>query len=185
MKFIPFALIGLVIILIIWVIGAYNGFVKLRNKVEEAFSTMDVYLKKRYDLIPNIVETVKGYAKHEAQTLQNVIEARNMAASATTTEGRVEGENALQSTLKSLFAIAEAYPDLKANQNFISLQAQLTEMEGEIANARKYYNAIVKTFNTKVEMFPSNIIAKIFNFTRKTLFVVDEEAQRQNVSVQF
>lgn len=185
MGFLPYIVIGIIAVIAIWVVGAYNGFIKLRNRVEEAFSTMDVYLKKRYDLIPNIVETVKGYAKHEAQTLEKVIAARNMAQSATTTEGRVEGENMLQGTLKSLFAIAEAYPDLKANANFISLQGQLTEMEGEIANARKFYNAVVKTFNTKVEVFPSNIIAKLFKFTRKTMFVVDEEAQRQNVSVQF
>lgn len=185
MEFLPIIIGGIIVIILIWVIGAYNGFVKMRNKVEEAFATMDVYLKKRYDLIPNLVETVKGYAKHESQTLENVIAARNMAASATTTEGKVAGENALQGTLKSLFAIAEAYPDLKANSNFISLQGQLTEMEGEIANSRKYYNAIVKTFNTKVEVFPSNIIAKLFKFTRKTMFEVEEAEQRQNVKVQF
>lgn len=177
--------IAVIVIIVLWIAGAYNGFVKMRNKVEEAFSTMDVYLTKRYDLIPNIVETVKGYAKHESQTLEKVIAARNMAANASTIEGKVEGENALQGTLKSLFAIAEAYPDLKANSNFINLQNQLTEMEGEIANARKYYNAVVKTFNTKVEMFPNNIIASIFKFTRKPLFEVDDEGQRKNVKVQF
>jgi LemA protein len=182
---IVYAVIAVAVILAIWVIGAYNGFVKLRNQVEEAFATMDVYLKKRYDLIPNLVETVKGYAKHESETLEKVIAARNMAASATTTEGKVEGENMLQGTLKTLFAIAEAYPDLKANAQFINLQAQLSDMEGEIANARKYYNAIVKTFNTKVEVFPSNIIAKLFKFTRKTMFEVEEADQRQNVKVQF
>ena len=116
---------GIAVLLIIWVIAAYNGFIKLKNSIEEAFSTMDVYLKKRYDLIPNLVETVKGYATHERETLASVIEARNMAASATTVEGRIEGENALQSTLKSLFAVAEAYPDLKANTNFLELQADL------------------------------------------------------------
>jgi LemA protein len=185
MAFLPYIVGGILLLIVIWFISAYNGFIKLRNQVEEAFATMDVYLKKRYDLIPNIVETVKGYAKHEAQTLENVVAARNMAANATTTEGKVAGENTLQSALKSLFAIAEAYPDLKANSNFISLQAQLSEMEGEIANARKYYNAVVKTFNTKVEVFPSNIIAKLFNFTRKTMFEVEEAEQRQNVNVQF
>lgn len=179
------AIVVVVVLIGIWVIGAYNGFVKMRNKVEEAFATMDVYLKKRYDLIPNLVETVKGYAKHESQTLENVIAARNMAAGAKTTEEKVAGENALQGTLKSLFAVAEAYPDLKANANFISLQGQLTEMEGEIANSRKFYNAIVKEFNTKVEVFPSNIIAKLFKFTRKTMFEVEDAEQRQNVKVQF
>lgn len=179
-------IIGAVIVLVVfWVIGAYNGFIKLRNKVEEAFATMDVYLKKRYDLIPNLVETVKGYAKHESETLQKVISARNMAANATSTEEKVAGENMLQGTLKSLFAIAEAYPDLKANAEFMNLQSQLSEMEGEIANSRKYYNAIVKEFNTKVEVFPSNIIAKLFKFTRKTMFEVEEAEQRQNVKVQF
>lgn len=185
MQYLPFVIVGIIVIVLIWVIGAYNGFVKMRNKVEEAFATMDVYLKKRYDLIPNLVETVKGYAKHESQTLENVIAARNMAANATTTEEKVAGENALQGTLRSLFAVAEAYPDLKANSNFISLQGQLTEMEGEIANSRKYYNAVVKTFNTKVEVFPSNIIAKLFKFTRKTMFEVEEAEQRQNVKVEF
>lgn len=142
-------------------------------------------MTKRYDLIPNLVETVKGYAKHESQTLEKVIAARNMAAGAKTTEEKVAGENMLQGTLKTLFAIAEAYPELKANTNFINLQGQLTEMEGEIANSRKYYNAIVKTFNTKVELFPSNLIAGLFKFTRKTMFEVEEAEQRQNVKVQF
>jgi LemA protein len=185
MGYLPIIVIVLVVVLAFWVISAYNGFIKLRNKVEEAFATMYVYLKKRYDLIPNLVETVKGYAKHESQTLENVIAARNMAAGAKTTEEKVAGENALQGTLKSLFAVVEAYPDLKANTQFINLQGQLTEMEGEIANSRKYYNAIVKTFNTKVEVFPSNIVAKLFKFTRKTMFEVEDAEQRQNVKVQF
>ena len=186
MKFLPLIIIGgIVLIIVMWVVGAYNGFVKMRNKVEEAFATMDVYLKKRYDLIPNLVETVKGYAKHESETLENVIAARNMAAGAQTTEEKVAGENALQGTLRSLFAVAEAYPDLKANSNFINLQGQLNEMEGEIANSRKFYNAIVKEFNTKVEVFPSNIVAKLFKFSRKTMFEVEDAEQRQNVKVQF
>jgi len=168
-----------------WVISAYNGFIRLRNMVEEAFSTMDVYLKKRYDLIPNLVETVKGYAAHEKTTLENVVQARNMAADAKTIEGRIQGENMLQSTLRSLFAVAEAYPDLKANQNFMDLQSQLQRIEDEIANARKYYNAVVKEFNTKAESFPSNIIAGIFNFTRKTMFEVNDETEREAVKVQF
>ncbi|MGI6730870.1 MAG: LemA family protein [Anaerovoracaceae bacterium] len=178
-------IIVIIVILIIWAIGAYNGFVRLRNMVEEAFSTMDVYLKKRYDLIPNLVGTVKGYAAHEAGTLEKVVQARNFAAGATTMEEKVRGENMLQGTLKSLFAIAEAYPDLKANTNFIDLQSQLQRTEDEIANSRKYYNAVVKEFNTKTETFPSNIIAGIFNFTRKTLFEVSEEAEREAVRVSF
>lgn len=174
-----------VAVIIIWFVMAYNGFIKLRNKVEEAFSTMDVYLMKRYDLIPNLVETVKGYAKHESGTLEKVIAARNTAMNATTVEDKAAGENAFQSTLKSIFALSEAYPDLKANANFIDLQGQLQSMEGEIASSRKFYNAVVKEFNTKVEVFPSNIIAGIFHFKRKPLFEVDDGEQRKNVKVEF
>ena len=170
---------------VLWVIGAYNGFIRMRNAVEEAFSTMDVYMKKRYDLIPNLVETVKGYAAHEAGTFEKVVQARNMAQNATTVEDRIKGENMLTGTLKSLFAIAEAYPDLKANTNFMDLQAQLQKVEEDIANSRKFYNAVVREFNTKVESFPSNIIAGIFGFVRKPMFEVSEEAERQNVKVQF
>ena len=146
-------ILAIIVILSIWVISAYNGFIRLRNMVEEAFSTMDVYLKKRYDLIPNLVETVKGYAKHETGTLEKVVEARNFAAGAKTIEGRIQGENMLENTLRSLFALAEAYPDLKANTNFLDLQSQLQRIEDEIANSRKYYNAIVKELNTKIESF--------------------------------
>lgn len=176
---------AIVLILIIWFIAQYNGFVALKNKVEEAFATMDVYLKKRYDLIPNLVETVKGYAKHESETLENVIAARNTAAGATTIEDKINGENILQGTLKSLFAVAEAYPDLKANTNFLDLQNQLKQIEDEIANSRKFYNAVVKTFNIKTEQFPSNIVAGMFHFTRKPMFEVSDEAQRENVQVKF
>lgn len=169
----------------VWAVSAYNGFIRLRNMVDEAFATMDVYLKKRYDLIPNLVETVKGYAAHEKATLEKVVQARNFAADAKTIEGRIQGENMLQGTLRSLFAIAEAYPDLKANQNFLDLQSQLQRIEDDIANSRKYYNAVVKEFNIKTESFPSNIIAGIFNFTRRTMFEVNDEAEREAVKVQF
>ena len=178
-------ILGIAVLCAIWVITAYNGFVRLRNTVEEAFSTMDVYLKKRYDLIPNLVETVKGYAAHEAGTLEKVVQARNFAAGAKTIEDKIQGENMLQGTLKSLFAIAEAYPDLKANTNFLDLQKQLQRIEEDIANSRKYYNAVVKEFNIKTESFPSNIIAGIFNFTRRTMFEVNDEAEREAVKVQF
>ncbi|MDD4583864.1 MAG: LemA family protein [Eubacteriales bacterium] len=178
-------IIGIIVLLTIWVIAAYNGFIKLRNMVEEAFATMDVYLKKRYDLIPNLVETVKGYASHEASTLEKVIQARNMAASAGSMEEKIKGENMLTGALRNLFALAEAYPDLKANTNFLDLQGQLQRMEDEIANSRKYYNAIVKEYNTKTEMFPSNIIAGIFRFVRKPLFEVSDETERERVEVKF
>lgn len=146
---------------------------------------MDVYLKKRYDLIPNLVETVKGYATHEKDTLEKVIAARNMAQGAATIEDKIAGENMLQGTLKTLFAVAEGYPDLKANTNFLDLQNQLKQLEDDIANSRKYYNAVVKQFNTKCEMFPSNIIASIFHFERKPMFEVESAEERQNVQVKF
>lgn len=180
-------IIALIVIavIVIAVIVMYNGFIKLKNNCEEAFATMDVYLKKRYDLIPNLVETVKGYAAHEKETLTNVIEARNMAQGAATVEEKIAGENQLQGTLKSLFAIAENYPDLKANQNFLDLQNQLKKVEEDIANSRKYYNAVVKQFNVKCEAFPSNIIAGIFKFEKKAMFEVDSAEERQNVKVSF
>ena len=174
-----------VALLVIYLITCYNSFVKLNNKIKEAYATMDVYLKKRYDLIPNLVETVKGYAKHEQGTLEKVIQARNMAMNAGSVDERVEGENILSGTLKSLFALSESYPDLKANENFVSLQSDLNRMEEEIASSRKYYNAIVNTFNTKTEVFPSNLIANMFGFGVKPLFEVENENERQNVKVEF
>ena len=172
-------------VIVVWLIAAYNGFVRANNNCEEAFATMDVYMKKRYDLIPNLVETVKGYAAHESNTLQKVVEARNMAQSASTVEERAQAENILSGTMKSLFAISEAYPDLKANQNFMDLQSQLQRIEDEIANSRKYYNAVVKIFNNKCQMFPSNIIANVFHYTRKPMFEVENEEERRNVKVDF
>ena len=176
---------AVVAILVIRVIASYNGFIKAKNNVEESFSTMDVYLKKRYDLIPNLVETVKGYAKHETETLNKVISARNMAEGAATMEDKIQGENMLTGTLRSLFAVAENYPDLKANENFMDLQGQLRQVEEDIANARKYYNAVVKLYNNKCEMFPTNILAGLFHFDQKPMFEVETEAERQNVKVEF
>lgn len=181
----PIIIAAVVVIIIIWAAAAYNGFVRLRNSIEEAFSTMDVYLKKRYDLIPNLVETVKGYAKHEKGTLESVISARNMAVSAASLEDRVEKENMLAGALRNLFALAESYPDLKANTNFLDLQGQLSRIEDEIANSRKYYNAVVKSYNIKTESFPSAIIAAMFRFTRKPMFEVANVQERENVRVQF
>ncbi len=178
-------IIVIVAVIVIYLISAYNNFVKLSNKIKEAFATMDVYLKKRYDLIPNLVETVKGYAKHEQGTLEKVISARNMAMNASNVGDKIEGENVLSGTLKSLFALSENYPDLKANQNFVSLQNDLNRMEEEIASSRKYYNAIVNTFNTKTEVFPTNIIANMFGFSAKPLFEVNNEEERENVKVEF
>ena len=166
-------IIGIIVVLALIFVGMYNSFIKLKNSCDEAYSTMDVYLKKRFDLIPNLVETVKGYAAHEKETLQNVIAARNNLQNASTPEEKLAGENALQGTLKTLFAVAEAYPDLKANTNFLDLQNQLKGVENDIANSRKYYNAVVKQFNTKCEMFPSNIVAGICHFDKKPMFEVD------------
>lgn len=174
-----------VLVVVVWLISSYNGFVKLRNKTEEAYSAMDVSLKKRYDLIPNFVETVKGYAKHESETLEKVIAARNSAMSASTPADKIEKDNVLTGTLRSLFAISENYPDLKANVNFMELQNQLSRIEEEIAGSRRYYNGVVNKFNTKIEMFPGNILAEIFNFERKPLYEVTSEGERENVKVSF
>jgi LemA protein len=175
----------IVLILVIALIAMYNNFVRLRNRVEEAFSTMDVYMKKRFDLVPNLVETVKGYAAHERGTLDEVTSARSMIQNATTPEQRMQGESMLTNTLRSLFAVAENYPDLKANANFMDLQNQLAQLEDEIAQSRKYYNAIVREFNTATETFPSVIVAKLFRFERKPMFEVDDEAERKAPQVQF
>lgn len=180
-------IIALVVVALIalFVISAYNKLVAQRNTVEEAFSTMDVYLTKRFDLIPNLVETVKGYAAHESGTLEKVIAARNAVAGAKNTEDSLKAQGELTNTLTHLFALTESYPDLKANTNFLDLQNQLKGIEGEIANARKYYNGTVRQYNTNLEVFPSNIVAGLFSFTRKPLYEVSSEEKRENVKVQF
>lgn len=170
--------------IIIFFISSYNGFIRLRNKCEEAFATMDAYLKKRWDLIPNLVETVKGYAKHEKETLDAVIKARNMAMGSNGMAELQQNENALAAGLKSLFALSEAYPDLKANTNFLNLQDQLQVVENDILQSRKYYNAVVKSFNTKRELFPQSIIAGMMNLEKKEYFEIDD-TERGNVKVSF
>ena len=185
---IPTIIVAVVVLLIIIVIavcaGTYNSFVKMRNTCEEAWATIDVYLKKRYDLIPNLVETVKGYAKHESGTLEKVTGARNAAMSEDAPRDKIAAENALTGTLRSLFAVAEAYPQLQANTNFLDLQNQLKQIEAELANARKYYNATVRQINTKMETFPSNIIASMMHLKKFDYYEIEEE-ERQNVKVQF
>ncbi len=183
------AIVGIVIavvifLIILWFVATYNKLIGKRNTCEEAFSTMDVYLKKRFDLIPNLVSTVKGYAKHESETLEKVIAARNSGATQTT-EQRMEEENQITGALRQIFALSENYPDLKANQNFLDLQGQLKSIEADIANARKYYNGAVKDFNNSCEKVPSNIVAGMFHFERKPMFEVKEEAERENVKVEF
>ena len=180
--------IVLVIALISWYISTRNAFVRLKNKVEEAWATIDVYLKKRYDLIPNLVETVKGYAKHESGTLEKVVAARSLAMNARTVDEKMQAENNLQSSLKTLFtAVSESYPDLKANSNFLDLQNQLKSLESELESSRRYYNGVVKAFNTKLELFPANIVGSRMGeeYKKRPYFELDSEEERKNVKVSF
>ena len=174
----------IVAILVIVVISMYNNLVKTKNKAEEAEAAIDAHLTQRFDLIPNLVETVKGYAKHEEGTLEKVIQARNAAMSATGVADRDAKDNILSGTLKSLFALSESYPELKANQNFISLQEELSKIEKELLNARKYYNATARTFNDRIMTFPSNIIASMFHF-KKLDYVKAEEGAKVAPKVSF
>ncbi len=174
----------LVLLLVVAVIVLYNRLIVLRNRVDNAWSQIDVQLRRRYDLIPNLVETVKGYMTHEAETLQKVTQARNMAINAGTVKEQGAAENMLTSTLKSLFAVAEAYPDLKANQNFMMLQEELSGTESKIAYARQFYNDSVMSFNTAIQKFPANIIAGILGFSQRDYFEIEVEA-REAVQVKF
>lgn len=176
--------VGILVIVLSLGVLYYNKFVSLRNMVEEAFSSIDVQLKRRYDLIPNLVETVKGYAKHEQTTLENVVKLRNLAQSSNNINDKIKNENMLTSALRSVFAIAESYPELKANENFLSLQGSLNEIENNIQAARRYYNAVVKEYNTLCETFPSLFIAKMFHFSKKEFFSIEEE-EKKNVKVAF
>ncbi|HPL93237.1 MAG TPA: LemA family protein [bacterium] len=176
--------LGVVAALVLWAIGVYNGLIKLKVRTEEAASDIDVQLKRRHDLIPNLVNTVKGYASHEEKTFTAVIEARNKAMAAQTMGEKAEAENMLSNTLKSIFALAEAYPDLKANQNFLHLQSELVDTEDKIQASRRFYNANARDFNTKMQVFPNNILANMFGY-KKFDFYEAVEAERQNVNVQF
>jgi len=169
--------VGVVVVLLILVfILSYNGLVRLRNRIDNAWSQIDVQLKRRYDLIPNLVETVKGYAAHERQTLESVTQARANAINAQGPAQQAEAENVLSGALKSLFAVAEAYPDLKANQNFLSLQEELTSTEDRVAYARQFYNDSVLSYNNKLQTFPRNVIAGMFNFEKREYFEGEPEA---------
>ena len=176
---------GGLVLLVAWLVAVYNGLITLKNRTQEAWSDIDVQLKRRYDLIPNLVETVKGYASHEAQTMEKVIKARAAAMGAQTTHERAEAENMLTGTLKSLFALSENYPDLKANQNFLQLQDDLKDAEDKIQAARRFYNANVRDFNTKIEVFPNNLIAGQMHFKKYEFFEIEDAAQRQAVQVKF
>ena len=164
--------IAIIVLIAIYVLVQYNSFVKLNNRVREAFSTMDVYLKKRWDLIPNIVETVKDYAKHESQVLEDIVKLRNSSYDKMSLSDKIETNQQLSGELSKIMAVAESYPDLKASQNYSDLINQLSKIEDEIANSRKYYNAVVRNLNTKVEMFPSNLIAKMLYFRKARNFII-------------
>lgn len=171
-------------IIALWIIAVYNGLVVLKNQVKNAWAQIDVQLKRRHDLIPNLIETVKGYASHEANTLENVIKARQTAINIDNVKDKAVAENALSGALKSLFAVAENYPDLKANQNFLKLQEELTSTENKIGFARQFYNDAVLSYNNKKEMFPTNIIATIFNFEHRDFFETDA-AEKEVPQVKF
>ena len=171
-------ILGLLVLLVLYAIAAYNGLVRGRNQVENAWSQIDVQLKRRVDLIPNLLETVKGYAAHEKETLDAVVRARNAAIAAPATpEGQAAANQQLTGALRQLFALSEAYPDLKANQNFLALQEELTATEGRIAYSRQYYNDAVLNYNNKLETFPTTIFAKAMNFQKRTYFEADEASR--------
>jgi LemA protein len=180
-------IVGVIALLLLIIASMYNGLITLKNRVNEAMSDMDVQLKRRYDLIPNLVETVKGYAAHEQGTLEKVINARNsaMAISSSDVDNKIKAENELSTTLKSIFALSEAYPDLKANQNFLELQRELSDTEDKIMASRRFYNGNVRDFNTKLEVFPTNIINSMLHFTAYKFYELSDVAQRENVSVKF
>ncbi len=180
--------IAVVAVVLVALVAMYNGLIRLKNRVDEAYSDMDVQMKRRYDLIPNLVETVKGYASHEQVTLEKVISARNQAMNTHQSGSAAEqaqAENFLSSTLKSLFALSENYPDLKANQNFLELQRELTDTEDKIMASRRFYNGNVRDFNTKLQIFPTNIFGKMLGFANRDFFEIKDEAQKEAVKVQF
>ena len=175
-------LLILVVLCVGYYISTFNGFIRLQNMIEEAFSTMDVYLVKRAELIPNIVATVKGYAKHETETLEKVVAARN---SAVTAGDKIAADTELTKAVRQVFALAESYPELKANTNFLNLQQQLSSIEEDIATSRRYYNGVVRQYNTKLQSFPSSLVASAKGLVRQPMFEVSDDSQRQNVKVEF
>ncbi len=182
---ITYIILTIVVLIALWVIMAFNGLVILKNRAKEAWADIDVQLKRRYDLIPNLVNTVKGYATHERELFEKVTLARTAAMSATGLKDKGEAENALSGTLKSLFAVAENYPDLKASTNFLALQNELTDTEDKIQAARRFYNTNVRDLNIKIESFPANIIAGSFGFKQMELFQTANDIEREPVAVKF
>ena len=182
-----YIVLGVIAVVAVWLVWAYNRFVRLTNRTEEAWSDIDVQLKRRYDLIPNLVETVKGYAAHEAGTLQKVTDARTAAMGATTVAQHADAENMLTGALKSLFAVSESYPDLKANSNFVELQRELSDTENKIQAARRFYNSVVQELQNALEQFPTNIVGNTFGFKTREFFQLDaaDAAAKEPVKVQF
>ncbi|MDD4661782.1 MAG: LemA family protein [Candidatus Pacebacteria bacterium] len=185
MEILTLVILGILAVIIIFFIATYNSFVVLINRAKEAWSDIDVQLKRRYDLIPNLVETVKGYAGHEREVFEKVTEARSQAMQAQGLKEKGEAENVLSGTLKSLFAVSENYPELKASTNFLELQRELTDTEDKVQAARRFYNGNVRDLNTKVEIFPANIIASMFNFKKMDLFEIEDNKEREAVQVKF
>lgn len=182
--------IGLILLIIlaavaVWIIAVYNGLIRLKNRVDEAWSDIDVQTKRRYDLIPNLVNAVKGYAAHEKQLFENVTAARSRAMQAGSAHDKAEAENMLSQTLKSLFAVAENYPQLRANENFLELQRELADTENKIQASRRFYNGNVRDFNTKIQVFPNNLIAGMLKFAAREFFEADEGAEKEPVKVEF
>jgi LemA protein len=178
-------ILTVIAVLMLWVVFAYNSFIRFVNRAKEAWADIDVQLKRRYDLIPNLVSTVKGYAKHESSAFENVTKARSAAMNAGNIEEKGKAENMLTGALKSIFAIAEAYPDLKANQNFLELQKELSDTENKIQAARRFYNTNVRDLNTKIESFPNNIIANMFRFSSMEFFQLEDSSAKGPVKVSF
>jgi LemA protein len=176
---------GVVVVVGLWFVLTYNGLVKLRNQVQNAWSQIDVQLKRRYDLIPNLVETVKGYASHERETLEQVVQARQQGIDASTVKEQQQAENMITGALRQLFALSEAYPDLKANQNFMQLQEELASTENKIGFARQYYNDTVQTFNTRQQQFPANMVAGMLGFKPADFFEIEEPEAREVPEVKF
>ena len=179
--------LGIIALLVLWLVGMYNGFVKAKIKIDNSWSDISVFLKKRFDLIPNLVNTVKGYAAHESQTLEKVVQARNAAVAvpAGDVQAAAQANQNLSGALRGLLAVAESYPDLKANQNFLELQSALQNIEGDLSNARRYYNATVRDYNTAIQQFPGVIMANMTGFKPREFFELEDKAEAKNVEVKF
>ncbi|MBU4030624.1 LemA family protein [Patescibacteria group bacterium] len=185
MPTILWVIIILAVVVVLWLIAIYNGLIKMKNRTDEAWSDIDVQLKRRYDLIPNLIETVKGYATHEKELFEKVTQARTAAMGAENPNEKAEKENILSGTLKSLFAVSENYPDLKANENFLELQRELTDTEDKIQASRRFYNGNVRDINIKIQQFPNNLIAGALGFKKRDFFETENEAEREPVKVAF